>query len=287
MELLLSILIDGLAYGMILFIISVGLSITMGLMRVVNLAHGVFAMLGGFLMVAVGSRFGLRPEMAAMLAVIAVGALALPLEKLIFRRVYGRSELQQVLLTIGLVFIGIAAVGTVFGNSLLAIPLPEYLKRSVDIGFRVIPMHRLAVVTAGLAVLVGLWFLFTKTRFGINIRASVDKAAAAEALGIDTSKVYRLGFMLGAALAALGGILGAELLPLEPYYPLKYLVLVLAIVAVGGMGSVFGSFMAALVLGTVETAAKYLMPEIASIMFYLTMLVVLSWRPHGLFGRQL
>jgi len=286
-ELLLSILIDGLAYGMILFIISVGLSITMGLMRVVNLAHGVFAMLGGFLMVAVGSRFGLRPEMAAMLAVIAVGALALPLEKLIFRRVYGRSELQQVLLTIGLVFIGIAAVGTVFGNSLLAIPLPEYLKRSVDIGFRVIPMHRLAVVTAGLAVLVGLWFLFTKTRFGINIRASVDKAAAAEALGIDTSKVYRLGFMLGAALAALGGILGAELLPLEPYYPLKYLVLVLAIVAVGGMGSVFGSFMAALVLGTVETAAKYLMPEIASIMFYLTMLVVLSWRPHGLFGRQL
>ncbi|MDX3895596.1 branched-chain amino acid ABC transporter permease [Pusillimonas sp.] len=287
MELLLSILIDGLAYGMILFIISVGLSITMGLMRVVNLAHGVFAMLGGFLMVAAGSGFGLRPETAAVLAVIAVGVLALPLEKLIFRRVYGRSELQQVLLTIGLVFIGIAAVGTVFGNSLLAVPLPEYLRRSIDIGFRVVPMHRLAVVAAGLAVLIGLWLLFTKTRFGINIRASVDKAAAAEALGIDTSRVYQLGFMLGAALAALGGILGAELLPLEPYYPLKYLVLVLAIVAVGGMGSVFGSFMAALVLGTVETAAKYLMPEIASIMFYLTMLVVLSWRPHGLFGRQL
>lgn len=287
MELLLSIFIDGLAYGMILFIISVGLSITMGLMRVVNLAHGVFAMLGGFFMVAVGSWLGLRPEVAAVLAVAAVGLLALPLEKLLFRRIYGHSELQQVLLTIGLVFIGIAAVGTVFGNSLLAVPLPEYLKYSIDIGFRVVPMHRLAVVVGGVAVLAGLWFLFTQTRFGINIRASVDKAPAAEALGIDTSRVYRLGFMLGAALAALGGILGAELLPLEPYYPLKYLVLVLAIVAVGGMGSVFGSFIAALVLGTVETAAKYFMPEIASIMFYLTMLVVLSWRPHGLFGRRL
>lgn len=286
MELILSILIDGLAYGMILFIISVGLSITMGLMRVVNLAHGVFAMLGGFFMVAIGSRLGLGPETAAVLAVAGVGVLALPLEKLLFRKVYGRSELQQVLLTIGLVFIGIAAVGTLFGNSLLAVPLPEYLRHSVDIGFRVVPMHRLAVVAAGFAVLVGLWALFTRTRFGINIRAAVDKAAAAEALGIDTSRVYQLGFMLGAALAAFGGILGAELLPLEPYYPLKYLVLVLAIVAVGGMGSVFGSFLAALVLGTVETAAKYLMPEIASIMFYLTMLVVLSWRPHGLFGRQ-
>lgn len=286
MELILSILIDGLAYGMILFIISVGLSITMGLMRVVNLAHGVFAMLGGFFMVAIGSRLGLGPETAAALAVAGVGVLALPLEKLLFRKVYGRSELQQVLLTIGLVFIGIAAVGTLFGNSLLAVPLPEYLRHSVDIGFRVVPMHRLAVVAAGFAVLAGLWALFTRTRFGINIRAAVDKAAAAEALGIDTSRVYQLGFMLGAALAAFGGILGAELLPLEPYYPLKYLVLVLAIVAVGGMGSVFGSFLAALVLGTVETAAKYLMPEIASIMFYLTMLVVLSWRPHGLFGRQ-
>lgn len=286
MELILSILIDGLAYGMILFIISVGLSITMGLMRVVNLAHGVFAMLGGFFMVAIGSRLGLGPETAAVLAVAGVGVLALPLEKLLFRKVYGRSELQQVLLTIGLVFIGIAAVGTLFGNSLLAVPLPEYLRHSVDIGFRVVPMHRLAVVAAGFAVLVGLWALFTRTRFGINIRAAVDKAAAAGALGIDTSRVYQLGFMLGAALAAFGGILGAELLPLEPYYPLKYLVLVLAIVAVGGMGSVFGSFLAALVLGTVETAAKYLMPEIASIMFYLTMLVVLSWRPHGLFGRQ-
>jgi len=286
-ELIFSILIDGLAYGMVLFIISVGLSITMGLMRVVNLAHGVFAMLGGFFMVAIVSRLGLRPELAALLAAIGVGMLALPMEKLLFRKVYGRSELQQVLLTIGLVFIGIAAVGTVFGNSLLAVPLPEYLRRSVDIGFRVVPLHRLAVVAAGLVVLCGLWLLLAKTRFGINIRAAVDKAKAAEALGIDTSRVYQLGFMLGAALAALGGILGAELLPLEPYYPLKYLVLVLAIVAVGGMGSVFGSFIAALVLGTVETAAKYLMPEIASIMFYLTMLVVLSWRPHGLFGRQL
>ncbi|MBF22978.1 branched-chain amino acid ABC transporter permease [Neopusillimonas maritima] len=286
MELITSILIDGLAYGMILFIISVGLSITMGLMRVVNLAHGVFAMLGGFFTVAIGAWLGLPVELSALLAIVAVGILALPLEKFIFRLIYGRSELQQVLLTIGLVFIGIAATGTLFGNALTAIQLPLYMQQSIDIGFRVVPAHRVAVVIAGFAVLAGLWWLFTRTRFGINIRASVDKADAAEAVGIDTSKVYQLGFMLGAALAALGGILGAELLPIEPYYPLKYLVLVLAIVAVGGMGSVFGSFLAALILGTVETAAKYLMPEVASIVFYLTMLAVLSWRPQGLFGRS-
>lgn len=286
MALLASIILDGLAYGMILFIIAVGLSITMGLMRVVNLAHGVFAMLGGFLAAFMGVKVGLSPVMAALAAIAAVALLALPAERLLFRRIYGATELQQVLLTIGLVFIGIAAVGTLFGNALTAVPLPAWLRQSVDLGFRVIPAHRLFVMAAGALVLAGLWYLFARTRFGIQMRAAVDKAEAAEAIGIDTAKVYRRGFVLGAALAALGGILGAEILPLEPYYPLKYLVLVLAVVAVGGMGSVFGSFLAAIVLGLVETATKYLMPDVSSIMFYLTMLLVLSWRPNGLFGRS-
>ncbi len=285
MALIASIVLDGLAYGMILFIIAVGLSITMGLMRVVNLAHGVFSMLGGFFAVHLGIRFGLAPVPAALAAIAAVALLALPVERLLFRRMYGATELQQVLLTIGLVFIGIAAVGSVFGNALASVPLPDFLRRSIDLGFRVIPAHRLFVMAVGGLVLAGLWWLFNRTRFGIHMRASVDKAEAAEAIGIDTAKVYRRGFVLGASLAALGGILGAEILPLEPYYPLKYLVLVLAVVAVGGMGSVWGSFLAALTLGLVETATKYLMPDISSIMFYLTMLVVLSWRPNGLFGR--
>jgi len=285
-QLIASILVDGISYGMVLFIISVGLSITMGLMRVVNLAHGVFAMLGGYVAVAVATRLGLRPELSAALAIAAVATLAWPLERWLFRRIYGRSELQQVLLTIGIVFVGMAAVGTLFGNGLTAFALPGYMQGTIDIGFRVLPRHRLAVLLAGGLVLLGLWILFSRTGFGISMRASVDKAQAAEALGIDTSRVYRYGFMLGAALAALGGILGAELLPLEPYYPLKYLVLFLAVVAVGGMGSVFGSFAAALLLGLVETASKYLMPEIASIMFYATMLLALSWRPQGLFGRR-
>jgi branched-chain amino acid transport system permease protein len=271
---------------MVLFIISVGLSITMGLMRVVNLAHGVFAMLGGYVAVALAAWLGLRPELAAALAIAVVAALAWPLERWLFRKVYGRGELQQVLLTIGIVFVGMAAVGTLFGNGLTAFTLPGYMRDTIDIGFRVLPKHRLAVLLAGGLVLLGLWALFSRTGFGISMRASVDKAQAAEALGIDTSRVYRYGFMLGAALAALGGILGAELLPLEPYYPLKYLVLFLAVVAVGGMGSIFGSFAAALLLGLVETASKYLMPEIASIMFYATMLLALSWKPQGLFGRR-
>lgn len=286
MQLIASILVDGISYGMVLFIISVGLSITMGLMRVVNLAHGVFAMLGGYVAVALAAWLGLRPELAAALAIAVVAALAWPLERWLFRKVYGRGELQQVLLTIGIVFVGMAAVGTLFGNGLTAFTLPGYMRDTIDIGFRVLPKHRLAVLLAGGLVLLGLWALFSRTGFGISMRASVDKAQAAEALGIDTSRVYRYGFMLGAALAALGGILGAELLPLEPYYPLKYLVLFLAVVAVGGMGSIFGSFAAALLLGLVETASKYLMPEIASIMFYATMLLALSWKPQGLFGRR-
>jgi len=285
-QLIASILVDGISYGMVLFIISVGLSITMGLMRVVNLAHGVFAMLGGYVAVALAAWLGLRPELAAALAIAVVAALAWPLERWLFRKVYGRGELQQVLLTIGIVFVGMAAVGTLFGNGLTAFTLPGYMRDTIDIGFRVLPKHRLAVLLAGGLVLLGLWALFSRTGFGISMRASVDKAQAAEALGIDTSRVYRYGFMLGAALAALGGILGAELLPLEPYYPLKYLVLFLAVVAVGGMGSIFGSFAAALLLGLVETASKYLMPEIASIMFYATMLLALSWKPQGLFGRR-
>lgn len=285
MQLLLSILMDGLSYGMVLFMISVGLSITMGLMRVVNLAHGVFALLGGCLVTFGAARFGLRPELAVGLAIGAVSLLAWPLERGLFRHVYGRGELQQVLLTIGMVFVGMAAVGTIFGNGLMSVPVPDYIKGSIDLGFRVLPRHRLVVLVAGVATLFALWFLMSRTRFGVEMRATVDNSDAAEALGIDTEKIYRYGFMLGAALAASGGILGAEIMPLEPYYPLKYLVIFLAVVAVGGMGSITGSFMAALVLGLVETSAKYLMPEIASVMFYSTMLAVLSWRPEGLFGR--
>ncbi len=280
-----NILIDGVAYGMVLFMIAVGLTITLGLMRVVNLAHGLFAMLGGYALATLAGRLGLRFEVAAILAVLGVALLALPLERVLVRRIYGRDELEQVLLTIGITFVGIALASILFGSGLTPVTLPAYLQGTLDLGFRVLPRQRLLVLAAGIVVLAVLWLILTRSDFGIRLRAAVDDAATSEAIGIDTARVRALTFALGAGLAALGGISGAELLPIEPYYPLKYLVLFLAVVAVGGLGTTTGTLAAALVLGLTETAAKYLWPEAATILFYLTMFVVLSVRPHGLFGR--
>jgi len=286
MALLASILIDSLAYGMILFIISVGLSITLGLMRFVNLAHGVFAAAGGYAAIFIAGQLGAGYELAALLAVLLVAAISLPLEAVFVRRLYRRSQLDQVLFTIGLVFIGMASVGLLFGNSLAPITLPTYLQGSIDIGFRVIPRQRLAALIVGLLVLGLLHWLLTRTRFGVEVKATVDLPQASEALGIRTSRVYSLAFALGAGLAALGGIVGAELMPIDPYYPLKYLVAFLAVVSVGGAASPPGLLAAALLLGGIETTAKYFASSYASLLFYLTMLAVLTWRPEGLFGRK-
>jgi len=284
MSLIASILIDSIAYGMVLFVISIGLSITLGLMGFVNLAHGVFAMAGGYGAAWLMRSYGLGYELAVIAAVLLVALAAWPLQRWLYSRVQERSDLDQVLFTIGLVFVGIAGMGVLFGNAITPLPLPGYLRGSVDLGFRVMPTQRVAALAVGLLVLVGLIWLLERTRFGIETRAAVEDASAARALGIRTSRVYVLGFSLGAGLAALGGVIGAELLPLEPYYPLKYLVVLLAVVAVGGVGSPLGLLASALLLGTVETAAKYLVPGLSSILFFATMLAVLAWRPAGLFG---
>ncbi|PIF98414.1 branched-chain amino acid ABC transporter permease [Comamonas sp. 26] len=285
MSLIASILIDSIAYGMVLFVISIGLSITLGLMGFVNLAHGVFAMAGGYGAAWFMKSQGLGYEIAVLMSVSLVALAAWPLQRLLYSRLQDRSDLDQVLFTIGLVFVGIAGMGVLFGNAITPLSLPDYLRGSVDLGFRVVPAQRIAATIAGVAVLVSLVWLFNRTRFGIETRAAVEDGSAARALGIRTSRVYVLAFSLGAGLAALGGVIGAELMPLEPYYPLKYLVVLLAVVAVGGVGSPLGLMASALLLGTVETTAKYLVPSLSSILFFATMLAVLAWRPAGLFGR--
>ncbi|MGI3166255.1 branched-chain amino acid ABC transporter permease [Pseudooceanicola sp. 200-1SW] len=285
MSLLLNIAVDGIAYGMILFMIAVGLSVTMGLMRVINLAHGGFAMIGGALAHWLALDLGLGFWAALPLAVAGTIALALPLERLIYRRIYGFGDLQQVLATIGLTFLMIASVNLWQGSTLLNVPLPQGMTAPVDLGFRTLPLHRLVVIALGLAVIAGLWALIDRTRFGIRLRAAVDNRATASAIGIDTGRIYMLTFGLGAGLAALGGIFGAELLPIDAYYPLRYMVLFLIVVAVGGMGSIPGSFAAALGLGLVETAARYLLPDMATITFFALVIALLAIRPQGLLGR--
>lgn len=281
-----SILVDGVAYAMILFMISVGLSMTMGLMRVVNLAHGAFAMIGGFLAAKIPAAYGVPIWAGFVLAIVLVALLSLPIERLLIRRFYRRDELDQMLVTIGVMFVATAGTNMLFGSSLTSIPLPEAFNGTVDLGFRSIARHRLVVVATGLIVVIALWLAVDKSSFGIRVRAAVDNAPIARAIGINTTTVYASTFALGAALAALGGIAGAELLPIEPTYASKYLVTFLAVVAVSGHGNLFGSFFAALLLGIVETTMKYMVPQLASGAFFLTMFVVLLMRPQGLFGRH-
>ncbi|OOG47348.1 branched-chain amino acid ABC transporter permease [Polaromonas sp. A23] len=282
MTLLINILMDGIAYGMVLFIISVGLTITLGLMRFVNLAHGAFAMTGGYVAAWLMGKQGWGLLPAILAAIATTGAIGALLEALVLRRLYRRPELQQVLFTIGLTFLFVATINLVFGPQVQMIPLPAWLASSVDLGFRTIPAQRLLVIAVGVAVLLGVYWVMNTTRFGVWLRATVDNTAAAESLGIPVQWVYAITFAAGAGLAALGGILGAELMPLEPFYPIKYLVLVLVVVAVGGMGNIAGSAAAAVGLGIVETASKYLASDWGSLFFFAAVAILLGWRPNGI-----
>lgn len=285
MAALLNVALDGTAYGMVLFIIAVGMSLTLGLMRFVNLSHGAFAMVGGYTTALLIREAGWGFWSAFLLAVLVTAVVGAVLEALVLRHLYGRTQLDQVLFTIGLSFFMIATTNAVAGPQVQLIPLPEWLARPVDLGFRTLPGQRLLVIGMGAFLALVLGLSISRTRFGIWLRAAVDHASTAATLGIPIRHVQCLSFAMGAGLAAVGGVLGAELMPLEPYYALKYLVLVLVVVAVGGMGSIAGSLAAALALGWVETASKYFFSDWGSTLFFLAMAVLLAWRPDGVLKR--
>jgi branched-chain amino acid transport system permease protein len=280
-----NLLIDGLAYGMVLFIIAVGLSITLGLMRFVNLAHGAFAMIGGYATALLVREAQWNFWLALLAALVITAALGALLEALVLRHLYRRAELDQVLFTIGLAFFLIATTNALAGPQVQMIPLPPELSGSMDLGFRTLPTQRLLVLGAGLLVAAGAAYTVAKTRFGVWLRAAVDHPETAGTLGVPIRRVQCASFAAGSALAGLGGVLGAELMPLEPYYALKYLVLVLVVVAVGGMGSIAGSLVAAVALGVVETASKYFASQWGSLFFFVAMALLLAWRPQGLLKR--
>ncbi|HBT34186.1 MAG TPA: branched-chain amino acid ABC transporter permease [Pusillimonas sp.] len=286
MQLFSNILIDGIVYGMVLFIISVGLSVTMGLMRFINLAHGAFAMAGGYMAAWLVREEGYPFLAGLVLAVVAAIVLAALLETFVFRFLYKRTELEQVLFTIGFTFAAIALANFLAGPYIQQLPLPDWLRGSMALGDRTLPKQRVFVIVMGLAVVLMLWLIIARTRFGIWLRASVDNAPMSSSLGINIRLVQCATFAFGAGLAALGGVLGAELMPLEPYYPLKYLVLMLVVVSVGGLGSVSGTLVAALVLGVIDTAGRYLASDFGTFFFYVAMIVLLAWRPEGILRRH-
>ena len=275
------VLLDGLAYGMVLFIISVGLTVTMGLMRVVNLAHGSFAMVGGYIAaVLVGS--GVSFFVAAIAGTVAAGLLGGLTEITIFRRLYRKGELAQVLMTFGMVFVTIAALTWLFGTDIKRLEVPAALSGLVDLGFRSYPTYRLFLIGVGAVLAILLWYIIENSLYGARLRAAVDNPRMARAVGIDVNRLFTITFIGGCALAGFGGIIGADMLPLEPFYALRYLVPFLVIVAVGGHGSFKGSFVAAITLGVVDTAGKFLVPNIAPYLFFGLVFLLLLWRPNGI-----
>lgn len=282
---ILSIAFHGLAAAMVLYLIAVGLSVTLGLMGFVNLAHGVFAMAGGYVAFLAGERWGVSFPLALFLAFVIVALLGAVLERLLYSRLYAAGELDQVLFTIGLVFIAAATAKSLAGPLPLPARVPIWLGGSVAILGRSFPAYRAFLILAGAALVTLLWLGLERTRFGAMIRATVDNRRMAASLGIDTAVLFTLAFALGSGLAGLGGALGADILAIDPGYAQEHLVMVLLVVAVGGLGSIRGPFFAAVLIGVADTACKYLIPEFGAFFIYVLALAVLLWRPHGLFGR--
>jgi branched-chain amino acid transport system permease protein len=275
----------GLAFAMVLYLISVGLSVTMGLMGFVNLAHGVFAMAGGYVMTNLMSRLGVPFGAALAAGAVAVAIASIPIERLLYRRLYGGDELDQVLLTMGLIFISVAGATYIWGPLQQPMHPPPQLSGQVDLGFRSFPAYRSFLILCGAALVAVLWLAVERTRFGARIRAAVDNLRMAQSVGINTSRLFTLTFALGSGLAGLGGGLGADLLAINPSYALDNLVYFLIVVAVGGLGSIRGPFVAALLLGVADTGFKYLLPELGAFFIYALTMAILLWRPRGLFGR--
>jgi branched-chain amino acid transport system permease protein len=284
-EALTSILFHGLAYAMILYIVSVGLSVTMGLMGFVNLAHGAFAMAGGYVTVTLMNGYAVPFGLALLAAFIVMALISVVLERTLYARLYGASELEQVLFTIGLIFMSVAVVRYLWGPLPQPVHLPAALSGQLDLGFRSFPMYRSFLIVVGFILIALLWLGVERTNFGAQLRAAVDNRRMAESIGIDTRRLFSLAFALGSGLAALGGGLGADILAIYPGYATEYLVYFLMVVAIGGLGSLRGPFVAALLLGFGDTACKYLVPELGAFFVFAAMIALLLWRPAGLFGR--
>ncbi|MDM0050542.1 branched-chain amino acid ABC transporter permease [Variovorax sp. J22R115] len=286
MNALLTILFNGLAYGVLLFIIAVGLSVTMGMMQFVNLAQVSFSMLGGYVMVTAMESLGL-PFLASLpLAFVAVAVFSVVLERLVLRHFYDTDDLTQVLLTLGLVFMSISAVAFFWGPSFRPVTVPSWLSGQEPVLGLMLERYRIFLLVAGALIALVLVLGLERTRFGAMVRACVDNRRAASGCGMNTSAVFALTFALGGGLAGLGGALSANLLSLDPNFPLRYLVYVLIVVSVGGMGNIFGSLLAALLIGVADVVGKYYVPEAGGLFIYLLTVLIMMWRPQGLLGRK-
>ncbi|CAD7023951.1 MULTISPECIES: branched-chain amino acid ABC transporter permease [Pseudorhizobium] len=282
---MLTILFDGIAYGMLLFILACGLTITLGLMNFINLAHGAFAMTGGYVTVVMMNRYGLSFYWCLPAAFLVSAALGAILERTLYRRLYTASHLDQVLFSVGLVFMAVAAADYIMGGQQQLIQLPPELSGRTEVLGVGIGRYRLFTIVICAILAIALQLILSKTRFGSRLRAAVDDRRVAMGLGINVSAVFALTFAFGSGLAGLGGAMGAEILGLDPNFPLKFMIYFLIVVAVGGTSTVSGPFLAAILLGIADVAGKYYVPAIGPFVIYGLMIIMLIVRPSGLFAR--
>ncbi|HSV80929.1 MAG TPA: branched-chain amino acid ABC transporter permease [Ramlibacter sp.] len=287
---MLTILFDGIAYGMLLFVLAVGLAVTMGLMNFINLAHGAFAMAGGYITVLLMQRLDVPFLVTLPLAFAGAALLGAVLERTLYRPLYRKPHLDQVLFSIGLVFMAVAAIDYFVGSTQQLVQLPAWLKGRTELGSGSWTLgmghYRLFIIAVCAALTVVLQYILARTRFGSRLRASVDDQRVAAGLGINVNVVFLATFAFGSGLAGLGGALGAEVLGLDPSFPLKFMIYFLIVVAVGGTSSITGPLLAALLLGIADVAGKYYIPKMGAFIVYSLMIVILLWKPHGLFVRQ-
>lgn len=287
---MLTILFDGVAYGMLLFILAVGLAVTMGLMNFINLAHGAFAMVGGYVTVLLMQRLDVPFLWCLPAAFLTSALLGGVIERTLYRPLYHKPHLDQVLFSIGITFMAVAAVDYFVGSTQQIIQLPEWLKGRTEWGEGAWMLgmghYRLFIIAVCAALTIGLQFVLAKTRFGSRLRASVDDQRVAAGLGINVNAVFLTTFAFGSGLAGLGGALGADVLGMDPSFPLKFMIYFLIVVAVGGTSSITGPLLAALMLGIADVAGKYYIPKLGAFIVYSLMIVILVWRPQGLFVRQ-
>ena len=280
------VLFDGIAYGMLLFLISLGLSITLGLMNFVNLAHGVFAMIGGYCSVVLINSFGINFFVALALSFVAAAIVGVVLHELLYKHLYKTNPLNQVLFSIGLVFVAVGVATFIFGPTVLNASIPSYLSGQLNLFGTQIGRYRLFLLVFGLFLLVLVSFVFAKTKYGYQIKAAVDNARVAQAVGLNVDRLFLLSFALGSGLAGLGGALSIDMLSMAPNFPLKFIVYFLLVVSMGGAGTILGTFCAAMLVGIVDTAGKYYLPQMGGFLVYFLMIIVLIIKPQGLLSKK-
>jgi len=283
---MLTILLDGIAYGMLLFVLACGLSVTLGLMNFINLAHGAFAMIGGYVTALLMNRAGVPFLVTLPLAFFVPAALGVVLERTLYRRLYGASPLDQVLFTIGLVFMAMPIANYFLGDQPEQVHLPAWLSGRIEFHGVGIGIYRLFIIGVCGAIAAALQIFLVKTRFGARLRAAVDDSRVASGLGINVDFLFAITFAVGSGLAGLGGALAADVIGgIDPSFPLKFMVTFLIVVTIGGSNGILGALVGSLLLGVLDVAGKYYVPSIGAFIIYFVMVVTLILRPQGLFAR--